>query len=371
MILAIIIAFFSVIFLMIIHEFGHFIAAKKSGLNVEEFGIGYPPRICGKKIGKTLYSLNLFPFGAFVKIPGEIGGIEDRHSFSGLSMPKKVFIVLGGIISFWVAAIIIFTVVFNIGVEIPISDEDDPLLTGAKIQVLNVHQDSPAEISGIKRGDIIKELWVEGSDKIIASRINDFQDFIEVNKGKKVYFIIQRGNQSLNISLVPRVSPPQNEGLIGVQLQRTATLIEKYPWYQTPIKGLVYCGEISVKAIGGLVGILSDLITGKGVPAGAEPAGPIGITVYLARAAELGIGFFLYFIGAISVLLAIFNLLPIPALDGGKLLFLAIEKIKGKSISPKIEQTITVIFFFMLITLSIFVTIKFDIPKFSEFIIGH
>jgi regulator of sigma E protease len=119
-----------------------------------------------------------------------------------------------------------------------------------------------------------------------------------------------------------------------------------------------------------LAKLLFDLVRGKGLPSGAEPAGPIGITVYLAKAAELGAGFFLYFIGSIAVLLAIFNLLPIPALDGGKLLFLAIEKIKGKSVSPKVEQAVTALFFFLLIGLSVFVTIKFDIPNLSQFIKG-
>lgn len=370
MILAIVIAFFSVIFLMVIHEFGHFLAAKKCGLKVEEFGIGYPPRIYGKKFGETLYSLNLLPFGAFVKIPGEIGGIEDLHSFSGLSMGKKVFIVLGGIISFWVAAIIIFTVVFNLGVDLPVSDEDSPLLANAKVVVLGVRPDSPGQISGMKAGDTIKEIWIDASDKKAINKVIDFQNFTEENKGKEVHIVIQRGEQSLEMSLIPRVSPPQGEGLVGIQLERTATLLAKYPWYQTPVRAVIYCGDITVRAVVSLTQMLKDLVLGRGVPAGAEPAGPIGITVYLARAAELGVGFFLYFIGAISVLLAIFNLLPIPALDGGKLLFLAIEKIKGKSVSPKIEGTITTAFFFLLIALSIFVTIKFDIPKFSQFING-
>jgi len=384
MTLAIIIAFFSVIFLMIIHEFGHFLASKKSGLKFEEFGIGYPPRIWGRKFGETFYSLNLLPFGAFVKITGEIGkeakdkhgavspvlGIEDYQSFSGLSMPKKVFIVLGGIISFWVAAIVIFTILFNLGVDLPVSDQDSLLLENAKIRILDVRPNSPAEISGIKKGDIIKEMGISDADKKEVSKIKDFQDFTEENKGKEVYFTIQRAGETLNISLIPRVLAPQGEGLLGVQLQRTITLVEKYPWYQTPLRAVAYCGEITVKTMKGLVQILSDLFTGKGVPEGAEPAGPIGITVYLARAVELGVGFFLYFIGAISVLLAIFNLFPIPALDGGKLLFLLIEKIKGEAVSPKIEGTITAVFFFLLIALSIFVTIKFDIPKLSQFING-
>ena len=112
----------------------------------------------------------------------------------------------------------------------------------------------------------------------------------------------------------------------------------------------------------------SGLLAKKGLPQGASFAGPLGITIFLANAASYGPGFFLYFIGIIAVLVAIFNLFPIPALDGGKLIFLAIEKIKGKPVSPKVEQAITVAFFFILIALSLFITIKNDIPNFINYI---
>jgi len=353
---------------MIIHEFGHFIVAKKSGIEVEEFGIGYPPRIYGKKFGKTLYSINLFPLGAFVRIPGEIGDIEDINSFSNLKMWKRVMIVLGGVISFWIAALIIFTIVFNIGVDVPIADTEN-IEMNTKVQIVKVSNDSPAQIAGIKKGDVIKELSSASGNKSVVL-IKDFQEFIEANKGQEVIVSFLRNGQLLQSSLVPRISPPANEGSTGVQLTRTATIIEKYPWYQTPFRGLVFCGELTWKSVVSLADLLLGLVTGKGLPAAAEPAGPVGITVYIAKAAELGIGFFLYFVGAISVLLAIFNLLPIPALDGGKLLFMAIEKIRSKPVSAKVEGVITTSFFVVLIALSLFITIKFDIPKLSGFIMG-
>src|SRR6185436_16630657 len=108
MVLTLIIAFLSLIALMIIHEFGHFIIAKKFGVKVEEFGIGYPPRIVGKKFGETLYSINLLPLGAFVKIYGEEGGVDDYRSFSNLAIWKRILICLGGVLAFWIASIIIF-----------------------------------------------------------------------------------------------------------------------------------------------------------------------------------------------------------------------------------------------------------------------
>src|SRR6185295_20003778 len=110
MLATLIIAFFSLIALMVIHEFGHFVIAKKFGAKVEEFGIGYPPRLYGKKFGETLYSVNLIPLGAFVKIYGEEGDVDDYRSFANLKIWQRILIVLGGVIAFWVAAAIIFTV---------------------------------------------------------------------------------------------------------------------------------------------------------------------------------------------------------------------------------------------------------------------
>ena len=135
-----------------------------------------------------------------------------------------------------------------------------------------------------------------------------------------------------------------------------------------PVQGAVYTWQTTVNALVGLYSTFADLLSRKGLPQGAAFAGPIGITIFLANAASYGLGFFLYFVGTISVLVAIFNLFPIPALDGGKLVFLLIEKIKGKPVSVRVEQAITLTCFVILIVLSLFITIKFDIPRFIEFI---
>ena len=147
-----------------------------------------------------------------------------------------------------------------------------------------------------------------------------------------------------------------------------ASLVSKTSWSMAPIKGITYTWQTTWTSLVGLYTTISGLFTHKPLPAGAAFAGPLGITVFLANAASYGAGFFLYFIGTIAVLVAIFNLFPIPALDGGKLIFLAIEKIKGRPVSVKVEQTITLVFFAILICLSLFITIRFDIPRFADFI---
>jgi len=365
-ILTLIIALFSLIALMVIHEFGHFIIAKKFGVRVDEFGIGYPPRLFGKKIGETIYSINLLPLGAFVRIYGEEGGVDDYRSFAGLKIWQRVLIVIGGVVAFWIAAIIIFSIVFGMGADLPIQDEDAQGFTNVRVSVVGVLGNSPAEEAGLKTGDIILNAKIQDSS-VKINKIKDFQNFTKENEGKEIILTIKRQESIFDVYLTPRVSPPEGQGAVGIALERMGTLIEKYPWYQAPLQGTIYTWETTVNALKGLYIVLTDLVSFKGAPEGAQFAGPLGITVFLANAATYGPGFFLYFIGLISVFIAIFNLFPIPALDGGKLIFLIIEKIKGRPVSVKVEQTITLVFFVLLITLSLFITIKFDIPRFSDF----
>ena len=365
-ILTLIIALFSLIALMVIHEFGHFIIAKKFGVRVDEFGIGYPPRLFGKKIGETIYSINLLPLGAFVRIYGEEGGVDDYRSFAGLKIWQRVLIVIGGVVAFWIAAIIIFSIVFGMGADLPIQDEDAQGFTNVRVSVVGVLGNSPAEEAGLKTGDIILNAKIQDSS-VKINKIKDFQNFTKENEGKEIILTIKRQESIFDVYLTPRVSPPEGQGAVGIALERMGTLIEKYPWYQAPLQGTIYTWETTVNALKGLYIVLTDLVSFKGAPEGAQFAGPLGITVFLANAATYGPGFFLYFIGLISVFIAIFNLFPIPALDGGKLIFLIIEKIKGKPVSAKIEQSITMVFFAVLILLSLFITVKFDIPRFSDF----
>jgi regulator of sigma E protease len=362
-ILILVIAFLSLIALMIIHEFGHFIIAKKFGVRVEEFGIGYPPRIFGKKIGETIYSINLLPLGAFVRIYGEEGGVDDYRSFTKLRIWQRVLVVIGGVAAFWLAAIIIFSVVFAIGTDLPVSDNDVQGLTNPQVKVVAVSSNSPASLAGLKIGDTLLQI-----ESMKLNKVADFQNFTKAHAGEQLDLKVMRGSSQFDVLLSPRINPPAGQGAVGVGLERMATLIKKISWYLSPIQGAVYTWQTTVNALKGLYLTFANLISGKGAPQGAEFAGPLGITVFLANAASYGAGFFLYFIGIISVFIAIFNLFPIPALDGGKLVFLLIEKIKGRPVSVKVEQSITVVFFVILIALSIFITIRFDIPRFIDFI---
>jgi len=354
MILTIFIAFFSLIGLIVLHEFGHFILAKKFGIKVEEFGVGFPPRLFGKKLGETIYSLNLLPFGAFVKIHGEEGGIEDYRSFIGKPMWQRILIVLGGVVSFWIISAIILSMVAGVwGLPTAVKDEEDHNLVNPRVQITALNPDSPAKNASLKVGDTI----------VGFHKVKEVQEFIAENQGKEITLTIKRGKEVFEKKMIPRVSPPEGEGAIGVGLTRVA--LKSYSWYQAPVQGVIACGNLTFNIVWGWILGLKSVLGWAELPEGVEMrmVGPLGIFDLLREYFERGIYYFLFLVSVISIALALVNILPIPALDGGKLMFLAIEAVRKKPVNRKIEQHITTIFFILLITLMIFITIKFDIPR--------
>ena len=352
-----IIFIFSLLILITLHEFGHFILAKKFGVKVEEFGIGLPPRIFGKKIGETVYSLNLLPLGGFVKIYGEEERMDDPRSFNKKPIWQRASILLAGCLSFWIVSAVLLSVVMNLGVPRSISDDVNQTLVESKVQVVAVASGSPAEAAGLRVGDTIKELIIDGS-KFEIQKVKEIIDLTEANKEKKIILTIERGKEIFEVNLIPRISPPEGEGPMGVALTRT--IIESFPWYQAPFKGISATGNLTILVIQGWSGALKNLF--QGLPIGVEIMGPIRATKEAAKIGQLGVDYFLQFIAMVAVCVGLFNLLPIPALDGGRLLFLGIEKIFKKPIPQKFEQRINAVFFTLLIALMIWVTIK-DITK--------
>ena len=355
--ISILIIFFTLVALAIIHEFGHFIIAKKFGVPVEEFGIGYPPRILGKKMGQTLYSLNLLPFGAFVKIYGEKEGLEDSNSFQRKPIEQRALITLGGVLSFWIVGIILLSIIFTLGAPIAISDTVEA--EDARIQVVSVASGSPAEAAGIKMGDTIKEFSTLNSQFSIT-KIKQIQELTEEYSGEKINLTIERGRESFKVDIIPRVEAPEGEGAMGVALVRTIT--KAYPFYLAPLKGIKACIDLTSQIVHSLSRIFGNLFQGKGLPPGVELVGPVGVGSLMNQAIQTGPIYYLQFVAIIAIHLAVFNLLPIPALDGGKLLFLGIEKIKGSPINIKTEEKVNGLFFILLIIMIFFVSIK-DIIK--------
>jgi len=306
MILIILIAFLSLFSLIVLHELGHFILAKIFGIKVEEFGVGIPPRIFGKKIGETIYSLNILPIGGFVKIYGEEGGIEDYRSFSTKPIWQRSLIILGGVVVFWIIGFILLSVAMVLGTSTIIEDTDNHNLVDPKVQINYVSPGSPAEMAGLKIGDTIVQLMV-GGGQIQTTKVKEVQDFTASHLNKEVTITIQRGKEIFDTKLVPRASPPENEGPIGIGLARTAII--SYPWYQAPIQGAIATINVTIAIIQGFYLILKNLIIGAGLPADAQIMGPVGIFALFTQVTQLGLSYFLRFIAVISINLAILNIL--------------------------------------------------------------
>ncbi len=361
MVLTIIIVILSLILLMSLHELGHFLLAKKFGIAIEEFGVGYPPRIWGKKIKGTIYSINWLPLGAFVKILGEDDNTEkSKGSFASKPLWQRALVLLGGVVSFWLVAflIIAFLAGFS-GVPTSVPDgfsgKDREI---PRVQIFSIAKNSPAEMAGLKPGDEIKKLQITNNKSLITKETNkvaEVQEFIVSHKGEEITLSLQRGKENLEVNVVPRVNPPKGEGAVGVALVRVANM--QVAWYKSPWIGLkitaLQTKEIPIQ----WYEIIKKKINKEKTPE-VQFIGPVGLGHIMTQAMQQGAGNYFMLVAIISIYLAFFNLLPIPALDGGRLLFLVIEAIKRKPVKPEVEQKITAVFFMALILMGLIFTFQ-------------
>ncbi len=332
--------------LILVHEWGHFYSARRLGVKVEEFGFGFPPKIFSFVKGGVRYSLNLLPLGGFVKIFGEHGEGEE-HKFSFASRPAwhRFIILAAGVFMNLVLAWIFFSIGAGLGMP-KISEE-----SGAPVSILGVMPESPAQKVGLRLGDQILEMRGRDNTLRVESE-EDVQNFTDAYRGEEIMLVISRGEEVREIKITPRAVFPQGEGPLGVALGRLA--IAKSPWYLAPIDGLKTLAISTVATVYGLYSIARDFLVTGGTQAAVS--GPVGIFMFAQESRVLGLSFFLQFVGILSVNLAILNFLPIPALDGGRILFLAIEKIKGRKINQNTENMVHTIGFVVLILLMLLVT---------------
>tara|TARA_Y100000310_G_scaffold316321_2_gene367891 strand:+ start:383 stop:1471 length:1089 start_codon:yes stop_codon:yes gene_type:complete len=356
--MTLIIVIISFLVLIVLHELGHYVFARKYGVKVEEFGIGLPPRLIGKKVGETLYSLNLLPLGAFVRLQGEEQATPGPRSFSSKPIWQRMIIVAAGVVAFWLVAAIIFTGLgATSGIPTGVADEEVQGVVNPQVQILGVAKDSPAQIAGIELGDSILKIAQQDSGVFIEpTKVKEIQEFTDTHKGREIVLTLEQGEETREVVLVPRNDPPAGEGAMGVALVRTAFV--KYTWWQSPLQGIVRTYQLTVEIVKNLGGLLFNLVSGQGIPTGVEIMGPVGIVQLLTNSFSLGMAHFLSFFAVLAVYLAIFNALPIPVVDGGKLLFLGIEALRKKPVSELWEKRVSAVVFALLITLMIWVTIK-------------
>ncbi|MEK9154700.1 MAG: RIP metalloprotease RseP [Patescibacteria group bacterium] len=326
--------------LILVHELGHFFSAKKFGLLIEEFGFGLPPKIWGKKIGETNYSINTLPFGGFVKIFGENreenSGVLPERSFGNLKIWQRAVIISSGVIMNFLLGWISISIVFAIGIP-------------QAVIITNIQENSPAEIIGL-----------QGGDKIVGfNKTVDFIEYTNSNRGKTINLKIERAGEILEFQVIPRIDPPIGQGALGINL--TEAGLPKQNIIMSFWEGLKASVEIVKTIFTSLFDLIVKAFIGKA--SFESVAGPIGIVKLTAQASNLGLIYLLQLLGLISLNLAVINIFPFPALDGGRLVFLAIEKIKGSPTNHKFERIVNSLGLALLIFLMIVITIK-DILRF-------
>ena len=345
---------FVIIFSLIVfvHELGHLVLAKRAGIKVEEFGFGFPPRIFSFKKGETIYSLNLFPIGGFVKIYGEDGkkngDVDEKRAFYSKTIWTRAKILTAGVIMNFLLAAVLLSIGYWIGLPAMIDDDET---VNAKIQIADIVSASPADEAGIKIGDTISSFKIN-QETINISTISQMQEFINNHKGEEIIIVINRGDEILEKNIIPRVVHSEQEGPLGVGLVKTAII--SYPWYESLYKGFVSTIQLTYMIIIALSSIIWQLIVSGKLT--MEVAGPIGIFDLTNQAAHLGFIYILQLTAILNIHLAIINILPFPALDGGRLLFLGIEKIKGSPVSNKVEGIVHASGFAFLILLMVAIT---------------
>lgn len=351
--------------LVFVHEFGHFITARRNGVKAEEFGFGFPPRIVGfvrdeksKKFKTiwgsrdvesktTIYSINWIPIGGFVRIKGEDGtGKKDPDSFAAKKAWPRVKILAAGVIMNFLLAWVILTILFMVGApqEVP---ENTP---GSVVQIASVSPNSPAQAMGLVAGDKVVKVCQDANACETITTVTQFIGLIEENKGKEITIGVNRGGAVMYLKGVPRVNPPVGQGSLGIQPVQTAVV--RFSIWDSAKNAVVIIFNFVVL----ILGFLKNLIVGKASM--ADVSGPVGIYKYTGQVARQGFSDILSLMAVLSINLGIINILPIPALDGGRILFILIEKIKGSPVDQKTEQAFHTIFFILLLALMAFITAR-------------
>lgn len=348
--------------LVIVHEAGHFFMARRLGVRVDEFGFGFPPRLWSTKRGDTTYSINWVPLGGFVRLKGEAG--EDAShgdSFAGKSARARFGIIVAGVAMNLVLAAVLFTIGLMMG--LPQATDDLPagaIARDVQVAVGQVLEDSPADDAGFEPGDMIVSF-----DGMRLEDSAAVQQYVAEHPDKAIEIAVLRMGEEKKFMVTPEFLAETGHPSLGVGLFSVG--IVSYPWYLAPVRGVqltvLLTGEIA-KAFGRIIGSL--VTEGK---LGIELAGPVGIAVLSGQAAELGLAYLLQFMAILSINLAVINVLPFPALDGGRILFLVIEKVRRKPVSRQLENVVHQLGFVLLLALIILVTYR-DLTRFSDAILG-
>lgn len=353
-----ILLFFGVLFvLVLVHEWGHFITAKKTGMRVDEFGIGFPPKVFGIKRGETVYSFNLLPIGGFVRIFGEdaegaAGAADYERSFIARPKWAQAIVLVAGVTMNVLFAWLLFVVVLMMG--IPTAVDEREATEAAKLVVAEVIAGSPADMAGVVPGSVVTGL-TDGETSLADYTPNAFGDFTRSHAGQPLAMTIETSEGARTVEVVATtgmVASEPEKAVIGVSV----ALVE---YVQAPVHVAVWRGALMTydAFVHITVSIAALLLHAFTLDADlSQVAGPIGIVSLVGDAASFGLASLLLFTATISLNLAVINLLPFPALDGGRLLFVAIEAVTRRPINPVWVMRLNTVGFILLLLLMVAVT---------------
>lgn len=348
------------IVLIVVHEFGHFIAAKLFGVRVDEFGIGYPPRafLFGKWRG-TEYTLNWIPFGGFVRLFGEDGEASrvahGRGSFADAPRSRQALILIAGVTMNALAAYLLFAGAYASGIMHAIPDSEIAVRSDARLIITSVVDGSPADAAGLEFGDEIITLRDNRGAELRDPTPDSLLNFVSARGGEELTVTYLHANATSSAVLRPAhavVAEESGRPAIGVGTVMVSE--EALPIGDALREAYYQLKSTFVVVVSGLWTLISNALGGE--PNLREVVGPVGLVGVVGEAAENGWGYVLFLAGFISVNLVIINLIPIPALDGGRLLVVAIEALARRTVPKLLMQTFNMIGVALIILLMITVT---------------
>lgn len=349
--------------LILVHELGHFFVAKRAGIRVDEFGLGFPPSILKVRRGETTYSLNLIPFGGFVKIFGEDAldvkpdDPDIERSFGRKSRLTQALVLASGVAANLILAWILISVGFMTGLPSSVSSRYAGDVKKPELVIVNVITDSPAAEAQLRPGDRILALR-SNEEALISPSAPSVQEFIARHGGKEIFLRLRRGADESEVVLIPKEGIAGGRPAIGIGMDMIGTL--RLPPHRAVAEAMRLTFLLTAEVAEAIYNFFVQAFRGKANL--SDVTGPVGIFGLVGDARELGFIYLLSFTAFISINLAVINFIPFPALDGGRLLFLAIEAVISRPIPVRISKALNILGFVALILLMLVITYR-DIVK--------
>ncbi|MDP3995212.1 MAG: M50 family metallopeptidase [Patescibacteria group bacterium] len=346
-------------FLVLVHEAGHFFAARRFGIGVEEFGLGFPPKLWSFRRGKTVYSINAIPLGGFVKIKGEDAeSVDDPDSFGAKPVWQRAIVICAGVTMNIVAGWALLTVLFMAGAPVERDGSiEQRYFHNPSLAVTEVIAGSPAESAGILPGDTILS-----ADGVLFTDIAPFQKYVDEKAGTAISIQYRRGKEEMETSVAGAVMTEVDgeRSIIGVGLAEVGVV--RMPPHKAALAGTIATGNYLDRIVRAFGGIIAGLFRGDG--AGDSLGGPVAIAIATGDALDLGWAETIIFTAILSFNLAIINILPFPALDGGRLIFLGLEAVRRKPSRAEVEAWFHRAGFALLMLLAVVITYH-DLARFG------